>query len=152
MAKKSPPHSNSPLYWSAETWAFMSLRLFLGLRFLAAGLGKFKGEDGLAFANYYQRTIPYFFQTYEGLLPAPLTALFAYTIAYLEIALALLLLAGAKTKFTLAGFALTFVMLGFGLMLLGPDASPKVTDIGIHLLLTAAALYFVRHNKWEALR
>ncbi len=50
----------------------------------------------------------------------------------------------------LALTALTWVSLAFGMMLLGN--SSVVNGIGTHLLLTAAALYFVRHNKLELLR
>jgi len=61
-----------------------------------------------------------------------------------------LLLLGIRTKHMLALTALTWVSLAFGMMLLGN--SSVVNGIGTHLLLTAAALYFVRHNKLELLR
>jgi len=135
--RKSNTRSNSPLYWSAESWAIVTLRLFLSLRFIIAGFGKFKGEDGIAFSNYYNGTVPWLINTFNGILPKFLVAPYAYTIAY-------------KTKYALALTALTYVSLAFGQMLLG--GNDKVTSIGIHLMITAAALYFVRHNKLEALR
>ena len=60
------------------------------------------------------------------------------------------LLLGVRTKHTLAVTSLTLVCLAYGLMLLGNIDG--VTNVGVHLLLTAAALYFVRHNKCELLR
>jgi len=148
--RKSNTRSNSPLYWSAESWAIVTLRLFLSLRFIIAGFGKFKGEDGIAFSNYYNGTVPWLINTFNGILPKFLVAPYAYTIAYVELILGIALLAGAKTKYALALTALTYVSLAFGQMLLG--GNDKVTSIGIHLMITAAALYFVRHNKLEALR
>lgn len=152
--KKSSTHANrsgSPLYWSAETWAFMALRLFLGLRLLIAGLGKFNGENGYAFSHYYDTFAPRIVGAFAATnLPAFLVAPFAYAVGYLEIALGLLLLLGVRAKHTLAASALTFVALGFGQMIL--RSNETVTQIAVHLLLCAAALYFVRHNKYELLR
>lgn len=83
-------------------------------------------------------------------LPGFLVSLYAYTIGYLQIVLALLLLVGVKTKWALALIALTYVSLAYGQMVLGNNDT--VTEIGTYLLFTTAALYFVRHNKFEALR
>jgi len=151
MAKKTNQRNGSLLYWSAETWAFLSLRLFLALRFITAGLGKFD-EDGYSFSNYYDGFVANQSNTFatKTNLPTLFHAPFLYTIGYIEIVLGILLLLGIKTKYTLALFSLTFVALGFGLMLLGN--STGVGTIGIYILLTSAALYFVRHNKFELLR
>ncbi|MDQ8201612.1 DoxX family membrane protein [Pelagicoccus sp. SDUM812003] len=152
MSRKSPTRNGSPLYWSAESWAIISLRLFLSLRFILAGLGKFKGEEGYSFENYYQGVIPWMTSTFaeKTNLPGFLVVPYAYTIGYVEIILGVLLLLGIKTKYVLALFALTFVSLAYGQMLLGDGKS--VSDLAIHLMITAAALYLVRHNKLEALR
>ncbi len=151
MVKKTKNRNGSFLYWSAETWAFLTLRLFLGLRFLTAGFGKFKGEDGSGFGNYYDGFVANQLQTFSNtVLPDFLAFLFIHSLGYLEIILGVLLLLGVKTKYVLALFGLTFVALAFGLMLL--SNSDGVTNIGIHILITAAALYFVRHNKLELRR
>ena len=146
------PPSASPLHWSAETWAFISLRLFLGLRLLLAGWNKFSNEAGFAFSHYYDGFVPYILDTFtaQTALPRFILAPYAYSLGYLEIILGLLLLAGVKTKYTLALVALTFVSLAYGQMLLANNDA--IAAIGTHLLLTAAALYFLRHNKLEALR
>lgn len=151
MAKKTKNRNGSFLYWSAETWAFLTLRLFLGLRFLTAGLGKFNGEDGYAFSNYYDGFVASQLNRFEqSNLPGFLSAPFLHALGYLEIALGILLLLGVKTKYVLALYGLTFVALAFGLMLQANHTG--VTNIGIHILITAAALYFVRHNKLELKR
>ena len=153
MPRKNPQRNGSPLYWSAESWAIITLRLFLGLRILTAGLGKFKGGDkSYSFSNYYENVVPWLTSTFAektnlwGFLVTP----YAYLIAYVEIVLGLLLLAGVKTKYALALTGLTIVSLAYGQMLLGDGA--KVSEIGMLLMINAAALYFVRHNKLEALR
>lgn len=152
MPRQTAQRNGSPLNWSAESWAFLSLRLFLGLRFLLAGLGKFKNEAGdYSFEAYYNGFVPRLVSTFESTdIPGFLVSLYAYGIGYLEIVLALLLLAGVKTKWTLAAIALTFISLAYGQMVLGNGA--KVNEIGFYLLFTTAALYFVRHNKFESLR
>lgn len=151
MPKKTNQRNGSLLYWSAETWAFLSLRLFLALRFIIAGLGKFN-KDGYSFSNLYDGWVANQLSNFGSKtnLPALLYSPYLHSLAYIEIALGLLLLAGVKTKYTLALISLTYVSIGFGLMLLrNPD---PVGTIGIYILLTSAALYFVRHNKFELLR
>ncbi len=151
MVKKTHNRSGSPLYWSAETWAFISLRLFLGLRFLLAGLGKFKGEEGYSFSHYYSGVAKGMLSGFQSTaIPNFLLVPYIYSIAYVEIVLGVLLLLGVKTKYVLALFGLTFVSLAFGKMCQGDHQT--VTSIGIHLMITTAALYFVRHNKLELLR
>lgn len=151
MPRKTPQRNGSPLYWSAESWAFISLRLFLGLRFLLAGLGKFQNDEGYSFSAYYNGVATWMISEFEKTnLPGFLVSLYAYTIGYLQIVLALLLLVGVKTKWALALIALTYVSLAYGQMVLGNNDT--VTEIGTYLLFTTAALYFVRHNKFEALR
>jgi len=119
---------------------------------MTAGLGKFNGEDGYSFSNFYDGFAAGRIEVFSNStnLPAFLFAPYLYAIAYIEILLGLALFLGVRTKHTLAIISLTYVSLAYGLMLLGNIDG--VTNIGIHLLLTAAALYFVRHNKCELLR
>ena len=152
MPRNTKNHSGSFLYWSAESWAILFLRIFLSLRFLTVGLGKFKSpENGYSFSYYYDTKIPALKGMFaESFLPGFLTSGFLYTIAYVEIILGILLLLGIKTKYVLAAFGLTLVALAFGLMVVGnPDVNTKV---GILLIMNCAALYFVRHNKLELMR
>ena len=153
MAKRNPQQrKGSPLYWSAETWAFLSLRLFLGLRFLLAGLGKFKSDGKYSFSNYYDGFVARVSESFAtktdlwSILYSP----YLHAIAYIETILGLLILLGVRTKHALALTALTYVSLAYGKMLQGDIAT--VNGIATHLLLVAAALYFVRHNKLELLR
>jgi len=153
MARKNQQRNASPLYWSAETWAFMAFRLFLSLRFLTAGLGKFKSDDGsYSFANYYDGVVVWMTGTFaeKTHLPGFLVAPFAYTLAYVEIALGLLLLLGVKTKYVLALFGLVLVALAYGQMLLGGNQT--VAHLAAHLLMAGAALFLVRHNRLELKR
>lgn len=156
MPRKNTQRSGSPLYWSAESWAFISFRLFLGLLMLVGGLGKFRSELGgdYSFASYYDGFANWIISTFaQSDIPGFLISLYAYSIGYIEIILGLLLLAGVKTKWVLALIALTLVSLAFGQMLLGTaQARVTVSQISLYLLVTAAALYFVRHNKFESLR
>jgi thiosulfate dehydrogenase [quinone] large subunit len=152
MPRTNAQRNGSPLYWSAESWAFISLRLFLGLRFLLAGLGKFKTEaNDYSFDKYYDSFATWIISTFEKTdIPGFLVAIYAYSIGYVEIILGLLLLVGVKTKWVLALIALTYVSLAYGQMVLGNGS--KVNEIGFYLIFTTAALYFVRHNKLESLR
>jgi uncharacterized membrane protein YphA (DoxX/SURF4 family) len=155
MPKRQHSHhkNQSVLQWSAETWAFLSLRLFLALRFLVTGLGKFQNSEGdYAFSNLYDGFVASQIQTFGSKtnLPAFLSYPYIHSLAYVEIILGTLLLLGIRTKHTLALTALTYVSLAYGMMLLGNNNGISV--IGTHLLLTAAALYFVRHNKFELVR
>ena len=155
MAKRQHSHqrNQSLLQWSAETWAFLSLRLFLALRFIVAGLGKFQDSEGdYSFSNLYDGFVASQTQNFSNNtnLPNFLSSPYFHCLAYIEISLGLLLFLGIRTKHTLAVIALNYVSLAFGMMLL--DNSSNVSAIGTHLLLTAAALYFVRHNKFELIR
>lgn len=151
MAKYSKPRNNSWLHWSAETWAVLALRLFLSLLFITASLGKFSSEGILSFSNYYHSTIPNLIGSFDNtLLPRFLVAPYVYAIAYVEMILGILLLLGVKTKYALALIAATLVSLAFGRMCQGEHQG--VASIAIYLLVNAAALYFVRHNKLELVR
>lgn len=151
MPKKPNQKSGSFLYWSAETWAFLSLRLFLALRFLTAGLGKFN-KDGYSFSNLYEGFVAGQTDNFatNTNLPAILYMPYLHGIAYFEILVGAALLLGIKTKYALAVMSLTYVSIGYGLMLI--NNFDGTATIGTYLLLNAAALYFVRHNKCELLR
>jgi uncharacterized membrane protein YphA (DoxX/SURF4 family) len=155
MAKRqySHPRNQSVLQWSAESWAFLTLRLFLALRFIVTGLGKFQNSEGdYAFSNLYDGFVASQIQPFSSKtnLPAFLSYPYIHSLAYVEIVLGTLLLLGIRTKHTLALTAMTYVSLAYGMMLLGNNNG--ISSIGTHLLLTAAALYFVRHNKIELVR
>lgn len=152
MARKTVQRNGSPLYWSAETWALISLRLFLSLRFLLAALGKFSQEGSYSFSHYYNGFVPWITNEFaqKTNLPGFLVTPYAYLLGYVEFILGAALFLGIKTKYALALIALLLVSLAYGQMLLGEGGA--ISEIGIHLLITVAALYFVRHNKFEALR
>ncbi len=65
MSRNNTQRSGSPLYWSAESWAIITLRLFLALRFLTAGLGKFKNADNTySFDSYYEKVVPWIISSF----------------------------------------------------------------------------------------
>lgn len=117
------------------------------------GLGKFQNSEGeYAFSNLYDGWVAKQLQTFDSKtnLPAFLSYPYLHSLAYVEIGLGLLLLLGTRTKHALALTAMTYVSLAYGMMLLGNSSG--ISAIGTHLLLTVAALYFVRHNKLELVR
>jgi thiosulfate dehydrogenase [quinone] large subunit len=140
---------SAPLAWSGETWAFLFLRAFLGLRFLLAGLGKFQDGTGYSFSSYYDGFVSTVLNLFleKTWLPKFLVSPYLHSIGYVEIVLGLALLAGIRTRVTLVLTAATYVSLAFGQMLMKENVT--VGWIGIHLALTVGALVLVRHNRWE---
>ncbi len=135
--------------WPGKTWAVVLLRLFLGLLFLNAGLGKFiaKTDQGpqLSFEAYkavsngiYQK-----FQA-ETFLPSILLAPYTYVLPWAELLLGLAVLVGFRTKASLALMGLMCISLAFGQMLIGGHET--VFQISVYVLLVAMALAFVKHN------
>lgn len=128
-------------------WAFLLLRLFLGLRTLLAGIDKFESNGTYSFANYYANTG----RMAQGItgasfLPLWATSGFAHSLGYLLVALGALLLLGIKTRATLVLTGLLYVGLAFGLMAVQEDEG--VAWLAIHVGLIAGALVLVRHNRF----
>lgn len=133
------------------TYAFLILRLFLGLRALLAGLEKWESKGTYSFANYgtnMDRLATGI--TGASFLPLWATKLFAQSIGYVLIALAITILLGLKTRFSLLLMGLTYVALAFGLMAV--QESNGVAWLGMHVLMTAFALVLVQHNRFSITR
>jgi thiosulfate dehydrogenase [quinone] large subunit len=132
--------------WTNEAWAFLLLRLFLGLRLLLAGLDKYERDGAYSFAAYYTnaRRIAAGIADHS-FLPGWLTYPYAYTLGHLMLALGGLLLLGVCTRVLLVVAGLVFLSLAAGLMAVGEDGG--VAWLGIHLLATAAALVLARHER-----
>jgi len=126
--------------WGSRDWAFLLLQLFLGMRFLTAGLGKFNGPKGLSFSQFYAQVMPALMQPFleRPFPPIWSVKLFVGGLPYAEILLgAGILVAGRnRVPLVLAGFL--YISLAFGQMLIGGHST--VADIGIHLGLVVAAL------------
>jgi thiosulfate dehydrogenase [quinone] large subunit len=129
--------------WKSRDWAFLLLQIFLGLRFLAAGLGKFNGPNGLSFQHFYSQVMPALSQPFleKTILPAWTVQLFLGTLPYGEILLGAGILVAGKNRGPLVLAGLLYISLAFGQMLIGGQTT--VADIAIHLGLVVAALLLV---------
>ena len=129
--------------WKSRDWAFLLLQIFLGLRFLAAGLGKFNGPNGLSFQHFYSQVMPALSQPFleKTILPAWTVQLFLGTLPYGEILLGAGILVAGKNRGPLILAGLLYISLAFGQMLIGGQTT--VADIAIHLGLVVAALLLV---------
>ncbi|MFZ5807548.1 MAG: DoxX family membrane protein [Verrucomicrobiota bacterium] len=137
---------------SAETWAFWMLRLFLGLRFLTAGVGKFIGPQSWSFSQYVDKFVTTQLNHFamDTFLPKFLLAPYLHSLAYIEILLGICLLLGIKTKCSLVGIALLSVSIAFGMMLLPPGQGAQTAHfMGIYVGLAVAGLLLHKHNKFE---
>jgi thiosulfate dehydrogenase [quinone] large subunit len=128
------------------TYAFILLRLFLGLRTFFAGLEKFEAKGSYSFHNYYDN-MDHMASGITGasFLPLWMTKNFAHSLGYLLIVLGALLLLGIKSRCTLFVTGLIYVGLSFGLMAV--QESEGVAWLGIHVGLIVAALALVRYNR-----
>ncbi|HMD61109.1 MAG TPA: hypothetical protein VKG78_06740, partial [Opitutaceae bacterium] len=97
-------------------WAFLILRLFLGLRTFLEGLEKFERNGRYSFANYYEN-MKGMAQGITGasFLPLWATRYFADSLGYLLLVLGALLILGVKSRITLILTGLLYVGLSFGL-------------------------------------
>jgi len=129
--------------WKSRDWAFLLLQIFLGLRFLAAGLGKFNGPNGLSFQHFYSQVMPALSQPFleKTMLPAWMIQLFLGSLPYGEILLGAGILVAGKNRGPLILAGLLYISLAFGQMLIGGHTT--VADIAIHLGLVVAALLLV---------
>ncbi len=136
---------------SEYVYAFLILRLWLGLRAFFAGLEKFESKGSYSFAGYYENMKRMATGiTGASFLPLWSTKLFAFSIGYLLLALGLTLLLGIKTRFTLFAMGLVYVALSFGLMVV--QEAEGVAWLGMHIALVAGALLLVQYNRYSATR
>ncbi|MDX6766450.1 MAG: hypothetical protein SFU85_06635 [Candidatus Methylacidiphilales bacterium] len=161
---------------SGQTLAFLSLRLWLGLRALVTGLEKFAAKVNIqeplldaqgqpdpsgavveiekkVYGLSHYHAVPESLQTKfagEPLLPGIFTGPFYAALGPILILLGLLLLAGICTRLSLVGMALLYTMLTFGLMLIGQDQG--VSWLAIHIALVALSLSWVEHNRFTLTR
>ncbi len=142
--------SSSALRFSSceGTYAFLTLRLFLGLRALFAGIEKWELGGEYSFSNYYV-TMGRMADGIAGasFIPGWATKAFAYPLGYLLIALGVTILLGIKTRFSLFLMGLLYVALAVGLMAV--QESEGVAWLGMHVILCVAALLLNRHNRFS---
>lgn len=129
------------------TSAFLLLRLFLGLRTLAAGLEKFEANNSLSVSNYSENMnrIATAINKYS-VLPLWATKAFAMPLGYLLVIFGVAILLGIKTRISLFLTGLLYVGLAFGLMAV--QEGEGVAWIGMQVLMFAVALTLTRHNRF----
>ena len=140
-----PASTSSSASRCEYTYAFLVLRLFLGLRALLAGLEKFESKGTYSLANYTENMKRMATGiTGASFLPLTATKSFALSLGFVLIALGVAILLGIKTRFSLFLMGLVYVGLSFGLMAV--QESDGVAWLGMHVALVAGALVLVRHN------
>jgi len=159
-----------------ETYGFLLLRLWLGLRALVAGIEKFgdtrlkqiplldaSGEPDISGANVEVQEKFYAFSNYqavpdalrdklalEPLMPAWMTTPFYALLGWLLIALGLALLLGLWTRLSLLAMGVLYTGLTVGLILLKQDAG--ISWLAIHIGLVAYALRLSKFNRFSLTR
>jgi thiosulfate dehydrogenase [quinone] large subunit len=159
------------------TFAFLALRLWLGVRALFVGIEKFSAFRSVAMplidpatgqpdasgvmvnvnikfyalANY--AGIPAAFGdkfSHEPLFPKFALVAFDRMLGPAFIFTDIMLLIGLGTRISLAAQGLLFIALTVGLVLIDQDAG--VAWLGIHIGLVAAAFLLAEHNRFVVLR
>jgi len=132
---------------SNEEWAFLSLRLFLALRWFFAGLDKFGTFGNYSFENYYATMSGMAGGIAENsIMPGVATKLFALPMGYLMLVLSVTILLGVKMRLSLIVSLMLYVGLSVGLMAVSEQHG--IAWLGIHLIMSVMALKMVGHAKW----
>jgi thiosulfate dehydrogenase [quinone] large subunit len=169
-------HAARKVNWDF-TFAFLALRLWLGVRALFVGIQKFAAYHSVAtplidpstgqpdasgvMVNVNVKT--YALANYAG-IPAALRDKFAHEPLFPKFVLAafdrllgpafilagIMLLIGLGTRLSLLLQALLFIALTVGLVLI--DQNDGVAWLGIHIGLVAGALLLAEHNRFVVLK
>jgi thiosulfate dehydrogenase [quinone] large subunit len=159
------------------TFAFMSLRLWLGVRALFVGIQKYAvyksvatplidpstGQPDASGVMVNMSVKSYALANYAG-MPASLGDKFAHDPLFPKFALTLfdkmlgpafivtgiMLIIGLGTRVSLLIQGLLFIALTIGLVLI--DANDGVAYLGIHIGLVAGAFLLVQHNRFAVLK
>lgn len=157
--------------WTEKTFAFLLLRLWLGVRALMTGIEKFSGtkiterplldefgEPDISGAMVEVKTKVYGLSHYhavadnlreafskEPLLPDFLLQPYYASLGYILIIIGITTLLGICTRASLFIMGLLYVSLTFGLILLAQDGG--IAWLGIHIILIAMALSMAKHNR-----
>jgi thiosulfate dehydrogenase [quinone] large subunit len=128
------------------TSAFLLLRLFLGLRTLAAGIEKFEANKSFSFSNYTENMnrMATAISKYS-IIPEWASKTFAMSLGFLLVALGLAILLGLKSRVSLFLAGLVYVGLAFGLMAV--QEGEGVAWIGMQVLMFAVALVLARNER-----
>ena len=147
----SETSSSSPATRCEYTYAFLIIRLWLGLRAFFAGLEKFEKSGSYSFQAYYENMARMAAGiTGASFLPLWATKLFAMSIGYVLIVLGVTLLLGIKTRLTLLAHGLLYVALSFGLMVV--QEGEGVAWLGMHVVLIVGGLLLAQYNRFALVR
>lgn len=132
--------------WSDATWAFLTLRLFLALRWIISAIEKFELNGTYSFANYSANMR----RMGEGIasssiIPSAMAIPYAFMLGPVTMIVGVLLLLGVKTRPMLIATALLYVSLAAGMMAV--EENEGIAWLAIHIALTAGALLLVKHNR-----
>jgi uncharacterized membrane protein YphA (DoxX/SURF4 family) len=128
--------------------AALALRLFVGLRLLIAGQGKFRGEEGYSFGIYFERMQGMVERmSTETFLPEILVYPYSYPLGFVQIAVGILLLVGYRLKWVHPIAIAILISLALGQMLLGN--SDTVSHIALLLIIAVGALIL---QPWDRFR
>jgi thiosulfate dehydrogenase [quinone] large subunit len=149
MSESTPPPTAPSR--CEHTWAFILLRLFIGLRTLLAGADKFEKNGTYSLANYHEN-MDRMAQGITGasFLPLWATRNFAHSLGYLMLILGAALLLGLKSRTTLVLTGLLYVGLSFGLMAV--QENEGIAWLAVHVGLISGALVLVRHERFALWR
>jgi len=159
------------------TFAFLALRLWLGVRALFVGINKFAAYKSVAMPLIDPSTgqpdasgvminvnvKSYALANYAG-IPVALRDKFAHEPVFPKFALVafdrvlgpafiltgIMLIIGLGTRISLLAQALLFIALTVGLVLI--DSNDGVAYLGIHIGLVAAAFLLAQHNRFVVLK
>jgi thiosulfate dehydrogenase [quinone] large subunit len=158
---------------AASFYAYLILRVWLGLRALVTGIEKFsatvtkevamEAEEG-AFAIpglvTEMKVKEYGFSHYNGvpealyeklaeepLMPGFALSIYSGVLGYVLIAVGIMILAGICSRIALLVSGLVWASLSVGLILLKQDAG--IAWLGMHVALTVGALLLVKHNRFS---
>jgi thiosulfate dehydrogenase (quinone) large subunit len=170
------PDSGSRVLWD-YTFAFLTLRLWLGVRALFVGIEKFSAYKSVAMPLIDPTTgqpdasgvmvnvsvKSYAWANYAGMAQSlrdkfahePLLPKFAVTafdrmLGPAFILTGVMLIVGLGTRLSLLAQALIYIALTVGLVLI--DQPDGVASLGIHIGLVAAALLLAEHNRFVVLK
>lgn len=170
------PETGQRVLWD-YTFAFLALRLWLGVRALFVGLEKFAayksvavplidpttGQPDASGVMINESIKSYAWSSYAGMAQSlrdkfahdPLFPKFAITafdrmLGPAFILTGIMLIIGLGTRISLLAQALIYIALTVGLVLI--DQNDGVAFLGIHIGLVAAAFVLAQHNRFAVLK
>ncbi len=144
----TPENDTAKRPFSSLTFAYLLLRLWLGLLLFTSGLAKFKvtGEQEYTFAAFNGWISKVGSLIWENTVMTEwMVKGYMYALGPVMIIAGIMILLGVLNRIALFIGGAIFVSLSIGMMLL-PDPG-QTLDLGLHLAMFVAALCLVRYNR-----